>query len=567
MLDREQYDQFRVSPADPAMLRCHHVERILLDLSNRSGGRLRIEKFAESVAGRPIYLATTGTGACSVLLWTQMHGDEPTHTAVVLDLLSYLLQTPATPQATDLLANCTLHILPMLNPDGAEAFTRFNAQGIDVNRDALRLASPEGRALRRAVDTLKPQFGFNLHNQNARTSVGNPPRPAAVSVLAPPPDARRTETPAMRRGKQLCACFVEAVRPYAARMISRYDDTYEPRAFGDTIQSLGTATMLVEAGGWHEPDPEPLTRLHFHGLLATLHAIATGKFEKVNIDAYETLPTSNARQLFDCVIAGGHVFDPVVPQPFRADLAIEQSHGQRIALTSRRDGKLADLGDLSTTAAKLMIDAEGCLILPGRITVLDDWNPATPLDDRLLDSLLAFGATTAVGTLDLADRDALEAIGRADELPLNWGFVGRLNAISALPRAEWCERLAVAASRGMLAVVGQPADESLWHYLDALGLPLLKPDQLAAQKLVAGSYRELTQQAAMTAKLLNVHNRRGRVARDYFADLQVFDLGGQFDGEQTIDWRRLSRVIVSGETVWNAARRSIAKPGVLLRSR
>ena len=71
----------------------------------------------------------------------------------------------------------------------------------------------------------------------------------------------------MRTAKQMCTCFVEAVRPYAEGMISRYDDTYEPRAFGDGIQSLGVATMLVEAGGWPEADPEPMTRLHFHGML------------------------------------------------------------------------------------------------------------------------------------------------------------------------------------------------------------------------------------------------------------------------------------------------------------
>ena len=76
----------------------------------------------------------------------------------------------------------------MLNPDGAEAVKRFNAQGIDINRDARRLSTPEGRALRKAVETIKPEFGFNLHNQHARTSVGRPPKPAAVSVLAPAPD-------------------------------------------------------------------------------------------------------------------------------------------------------------------------------------------------------------------------------------------------------------------------------------------------------------------------------------------------------------------------------------------
>ena len=35
-------------------------------------------------------------------------------------------------------------MVPMLNPDGAERFQRRNAQGIDINRDALLLQSPEG---------------------------------------------------------------------------------------------------------------------------------------------------------------------------------------------------------------------------------------------------------------------------------------------------------------------------------------------------------------------------------------------------------------------------------------
>jgi hypothetical protein len=254
LLDRSEYDTFRVAPLDPATLRAAEVERIVKRLAELSAGRLKLEKFAESLEGRPIYLCTLGNGPRRVLLWSQMHGDEPTHTAVMLDLFNYLLQQPALPLAANILAGCTLMFIPMLNPDGAEAVIRFNAQGIDVNRDWRRQATPEGRALMRAAKTLTPQFGFNLHNQNARTSVGHPPRPAAISVLAPAPDATRTVPPSMRVAQQMCTCFVEAVRPFAQGMISRYDDTYEPRAFGDGIQSLGVSTMLVEAGGWTEAD-------------------------------------------------------------------------------------------------------------------------------------------------------------------------------------------------------------------------------------------------------------------------------------------------------------------------
>ena len=34
-----------------------------------------------------------------------------------------------------------LMMIPMLNPDGAEAVMRYNAQGIDINRDARRKAT------------------------------------------------------------------------------------------------------------------------------------------------------------------------------------------------------------------------------------------------------------------------------------------------------------------------------------------------------------------------------------------------------------------------------------------
>src|SRR6266576_1162274 len=97
MLERVEYDRFRVSPIDPATLRPRDVERLLKKLADASAGRLKVEKFAESNEGWAIYLATLGIGPRRVLLWSQMHGDEPTHTGVMLDLFNYLLQQPAKP--------------------------------------------------------------------------------------------------------------------------------------------------------------------------------------------------------------------------------------------------------------------------------------------------------------------------------------------------------------------------------------------------------------------------------------------------------------------------------------
>ena len=563
MLDRAEYDRFRVAPTDPATLRAADVERIVKQLAASSGGRMQLEKFAESLEGRPIYLLALGTGPRRVLLWSQMHGDEPTHTAVMLDLFNYLLQQPAKPFAAEILAGSTLLFIPMLNPDGAEAGIRFNAQGIDINRDWRRLVTPEGRALLRAAKTLNPQFGFNLHNQNARTAVGRPPRPAAVSVLAPAPDASRTEPPTMRIAKQMCTCFVEAVRPYAKGMISRYDDTYEPRAFGDGIQSLGVSTMLVEAGGWPDVDPEPMTRLHFHGMLATLHAIATDKYREDDPQIYEDLPESNSTRMNDCLIAKGNALDAKVVQPFVADIVIDQTHSDRLAVTSNRDGRIIDIGDLPVVPARLTIAAASSLVIPGQFTLAPDWEPGTALDDRRIGELLAQGTTTLVGVVELSDREAVESIGAPQNLPFNWAFVGSADALGGLKGSEVVERIAIAAANGLVAVVSKGTDETLWRHVNQFGLRLIKPMQLPQQ--VAGSYQDAAKLAWDIAHALQQQSRRGRINREYVADLLFFDDVPTADATRPIDWKKLKRVMLAGETVWNAGRRTGPDCGIQLR--
>jgi hypothetical protein len=563
VLDREQYDKFRVAPTDPAALRNRDVERILKKLADSSAGRLKVEKFDESNEGRPIYLATLGTGPRRILLWSQMHGDEPTHTAVMLDLFSYLLQMPAKPQAAEILAGCTLMFIPMLNPDGAEAVIRYNAQGIDINRDWRRLASPEGRALLRAAKTLKPQFGFNLHNQNARSSVGHPPHPAAVSVLAPAPDLTRQETPSWQAAKRMCACFVDAVRPYALGMISRYDDTHEPRAFGDGIQSLGVSTMLVEAGGWHEDDPEPIVRLHFHGMLNTLDAIATDKYKSVDYQVYDDLPKSNSQKLNDCFITKANVLDAKVTQPFVADIVIDQTDSERLAITSTRDGKIVEIGDLPAVNARLTINGSNSLVVPGQFTLVRDWKPGTALDEGRVAELLARGTTTIVGVVDLGDQDAIESIAKPQSLPFNWAFVGGADSLDRLKPGEAIENIAIAAASGIVGVVSKGTDEELWKVIHQFGLALIKPGQLPEK--APTSYQDAAQQVWSVANTLKQQVRRGRINRDYFADLLFFSDEPKQKAGDVIDWKKLDRVMVAGATVWENGKCTGSTPGIFLR--
>lgn len=510
MPDGEFHTRFRVSPIDPSTLRCEDVERTLARLAESSNGRLKVERFAESYQGRPIHLATIGTGPRRVLLWSQMHGDEPTHTAVLLDLLSYLTKYFSQSAVADILAGTTLYMLPMLCPDGAAAGTRYNAQHIDVNRDALRLETPEGRALHRAVELLRPEFGFNLHDQNARTAIGLPPKPAAVALMTPPLDAELTETAQIRKAKQLAACFAQAVWTRAADMVARYEADYMPWSFGERVQAMGVVTVLVEAGGWPGHNPSPLVEVHFDGLLATLRAIASDSFANADPSIYDRLPRANELHLYDAAILGGRVLDANCRGPVRADLGINHTHGKRHSASRRPDGKVVDLGDLGTSTGKVVTDGSGCMILPGRVAYLHDWMPGNPLDENLLDALLAGGVTTVVGRADPHCREAIELLATPLELPVNWCFV--------------------------------------------------EVDEMNGHLSASATYLEIAQQSWREHRRLGFGANRGIIRREYFADLAVYEEGASDDTP-----RAVRCVVVAGETVWANGQRTGQNAGTLLR--
>ena len=97
---------------------------------------LDVHACGTSVEGRPIVVAELGSGPIRVLMWSQMHGNEATTTRAVADLLHLLAGKD--PISQDLRRALTIRVLPQLNPDGAQAYTRENAAGVDLNRSRMR---------------------------------------------------------------------------------------------------------------------------------------------------------------------------------------------------------------------------------------------------------------------------------------------------------------------------------------------------------------------------------------------------------------------------------------------
>jgi hypothetical protein len=367
----------------PPLLTHPDVVRRLKALVASDPGMFWMEEAGQSVEGRSINHVRVGTGPTAVLLWSQMHGDEPTATAALFDVFQYLSKHRDDPPVRRILSQLTLHVVPMLNPDGAERFQRRNAQSIDINRDALRLQTPEGRVLKALRDKLEPKVGFNLHNQSWGTAIGTPPKPASISLLSVSYDEKRSENAGRRLTKKLCAVIRDALEPFASGQIGRYDDSFEVRAFGDNITLWGTPVVLIETGAWPsaEPDP-PLVRLNFIAIISALDALATGNVNRADPDRYESLPMNDSGLLY-MVIRNATVINGAGVGPFIADVGIS---GTRRVRTS--DGKremqvatsISDLGDLRTSGALREIDATGMTVVPdsdyeqGAIVELPDWN-------------------------------------------------------------------------------------------------------------------------------------------------------------------------------------------------
>lgn len=319
---------------------------------------LRLERLGESVEGRAINAITYGAGPTRVLLWSQMHGNESTATMALADIFAFLAAAPDHPLARRLARELTVVAVPMLNPDGAQRFERRNAMGIDINRDARDLSTPEGRILKAIRDRVDADFGFNLHDQNVRLRVGETDRQAAIALLAPPWGHARDDDDVRERAARVAAVLRLAVDSIVDGRVARYDDSFNPRAFGDLMQQWGTSTVLVESGGWDgDPEKQHLRLANFVGILAALDAIATGSYEQVSPAWYRTLPFNGAPGM-DLVLRGGHVVlaggPGRAPAPYRADLAIQYAD------PSHWTGpRIADIGDLREAVARRSVSIDG----------------------------------------------------------------------------------------------------------------------------------------------------------------------------------------------------------------
>ncbi|AXO79143.1 peptidase M14 [Olleya aquimaris] len=288
------YDTYK----EPKIFGRYITLKDLTPLMDKLSDVFTIDCIGQSVLSKNIYSITLGKGPKKILMWSQMHGNESTTTKACFDLLNTLYDG----RLISVLDKCTIKIIPMLNPDGSEAYTRLNANQVDLNRDAQALTQPESQVLQDCYTAFKPDFCLNLHGQRTLFSAGQTNNIATLSFLSPAADVDRSLTLARKQAMEIINAINQTLQLDLPDQIGRYDDGFNINCVGDTFQNLNTPTVLFEAGHYKDDyKREEVRRFVYKSLVVTLNYIANHDVTGDNYQDYFKIP-ENGKLFYDIII-------------------------------------------------------------------------------------------------------------------------------------------------------------------------------------------------------------------------------------------------------------------------
>lgn len=297
--------------------RLHSYEEMVkvLEKADSQSEAMELETYGESVKGRDLYLAkfSSDEDNPTVLFLTQQHGNETLTTEGALKLIQNLTSNGKKNQ--EILDNVNVLIAPRLNVDGAEGdvnfslddyvsgtHTRYNANGVDLNRDHVDREQPETEAFHENVlQKYSPDYMIDLHHQGTQTTLGDSDELVSGSILYP--TTENVDDEVLQRSKQLGSVVYNAVSDKGYGLLSKY-----PGGKAETISRNGlaveydVATLLFEMRGMADHEYEDyvlgqksngkLIQQAVTAMEATLEALADGSINDADTSFWDDLPLS-----------------------------------------------------------------------------------------------------------------------------------------------------------------------------------------------------------------------------------------------------------------------------------
>jgi hypothetical protein len=199
------------------------VVRNLETIERSSQGAVEVATAGESGEGRDLLYATVGDGPDVFWLQARIHGNELLSTEAAFQILKYL--AAGSPEARAIRQALTVVVIPMYNPDGAEANIRgattpFRNQ--DLNRDWENFRQPESRAFYDLWESLEPRLSLDLHHFGGGSRVAGTDDLNQFQIGGRSIDPSRMTAEQWETNRRMAMVSVDALEHYGVANIAHY---------------------------------------------------------------------------------------------------------------------------------------------------------------------------------------------------------------------------------------------------------------------------------------------------------------------------------------------------------
>jgi len=221
--------------------------RTLDQIERSSGGRVTVDSAGLSSEGRDLLYATVGTGDDVFWLQARIHGNELQGTQAALDILKWLASGDQ--DAKTIRENLTVVVIPLYNPDGAEANIRQSTtpNSIDLNRDWENFVQPESHAFYALWESMQPKLALDLHHMSSAPRVEGTDDLNQFQIGARSISPTRMTDQQWLTNRQMASVSLEALDGYGQTHTARYPDIH--------ITNAVLSRMLLGGPGPDGSDP------------------------------------------------------------------------------------------------------------------------------------------------------------------------------------------------------------------------------------------------------------------------------------------------------------------------
>jgi hypothetical protein len=280
------------------------VVQALDRIEQTSNGLVTVASAGQSGEGRELLYATVGTGPTTFWLQARIHGNELHSTEAALQILDLL--DSGNPTAQLIRENLTVVVIPMYNPDGAEANIRQSTTPtrIDLNRDWENFAQPESIAFWRLWRDVAPALALDLHHMGQAPIVEDTDDLNQFQIGARSIDPARMTDLQWLTNRQMAMVSVDALDRYGLANVAHYpliDITNAalsrmlmggtaPAGEQPVMQTPTQGAIFYEVRSVGQKSNGQLENLFRIPTMAVLTAAADGSLSSYDISGYTSLP-------------------------------------------------------------------------------------------------------------------------------------------------------------------------------------------------------------------------------------------------------------------------------------